>query len=543
MQSSSGSSQRVRALGRLSEQWDVLVVGGGVNGLAVAWDLALGGAAVLVVDKGDWGSGTSAWSSRMVHGGLKYLEKYDVRLVRESLREREWLLQSAPHLVKPLPFLLPFYRGGAHSKTALRAGMIAYDLLSFDKSAPRHAILSRDEVIAELPDIRREGLQGAARYYDAQVEYSERLCVELLLGAQEAGAVAVNHARVERLRMDGDRVIGAIVVDEISQETHEVSADTVVNVTGPWLDDVFLGTNASQRRWIGGTKGTHLVVPKFPGAPKEAMYYESDDGRPMMVLPWLGRIMIGSTDVRFSGDLDTVSADEAELDYILYETRKVFPECGLTKDSIEFWYTGVRPLPYVDAEKTADISRRHEVVDHGPQTEGLVSVVGGKLTTFRAVAKHVREAIGRRLQLGTAAMTNVAFPGAGPLSNLGDLPSELVERWVKLYGSRSGGVAEIYRSEEATRRIVDADVGVSAAEILYVMRTEEAVRLNDVVFRRVMTGWQPDQGAGSVEGVAEVMATEDDWDSERRAWEIADYWRYVRRFQVMEASNVAAAGN
>ena len=202
MDSTPDSHERGRAIAELGRAWDAVVVGGGVNGLAVAWDLALGGLSVLIVDKGDWGSGTSSWSSRMVHGGLKYLEKYDVRLVRESLREREWLLRSAPHLVKPLPFLLPFYKGGAHSKTALRAGMIAYDVLSFDKSVPRHTILSRDEVIEELPEIRREGLQGAARYYDAQVEYSERLCVELLLGAQSAGAVAINHMKVERLRLD-----------------------------------------------------------------------------------------------------------------------------------------------------------------------------------------------------------------------------------------------------------------------------------------------------------------------------------------------------
>lgn len=543
MNPSTAVDQRSRALGEVDRDWDVVVIGGGVNGLAVAWDLALGGASVLVVDKGDWGSGTSAWSSRMVHGGLKYLEKYDVRLVRESLREREWLLQSAPHLVKPLPFLLPFYRGGAHSKTALRAGMIAYDVLSFDKSVPRHSVLSRDEVIAELPAIRREGLQGAARYYDAQVEYSERLCVELLLGAEAAGAVAINHARVERLLMEGSRVVGVVVVDEIAGEQHEVSARAVVNVTGPWLDDVFLGTKAGERQWIGGTKGTHLVVPRFPGAPDEAMYYESDDGRPMMVLPWLGRIMIGSTDVRFSGDLDTVSADEDELDYILYETRKVFPDCGLTRESIEFWYTGVRPLPYVDAEKTADISRRHEVVDHGPQADGLISVVGGKLTTFRAVAKHVRAALSGRLPLGKAAMTAVAFPGAGPVPDLSDIPEEFAQRWRLLYGSRAGGIAEIYRAGDSARRLVDPDLCVCVAEILFVMRTEEAVRLNDVVFRRVMTGWQPDQGASSVEAIADVMAAEAGWDEERRSWELADYRHYLRRFQVMEESGVAATGN
>ena len=543
MDSTPDSQVRGRAIAELGTAWDALVIGGGVNGLAVAWDLALGGLSVLIVDKGDWGSGTSSWSSRMVHGGLKYLEKYDVRLVRESLREREWLLRSAPHLVKPLPFLLPFYKGGAHSKTALRAGMIAYDVLSFDKSVPRHTILSRDEVIAELPEIRREGLQGAARYYDAQVEYSERLCVELLLGAQSAGAVAINHMKVERVRLEGNQVTGALMVDQISGREHEVSARVVVNMTGPWLDDVFLGTELAQRQWIGGTKGTHLVVPRFPGAPTEAMYYESDDGRPMMVLPWLDRIMIGSTDVRFSGDLDTVSADEEELDYILYETRKVFPDCGLTRESIEFWYTGVRPLPYVDAEKTADISRRHEVVDHSPKARGLVSVVGGKLTTFRAVAKHVRAAVRSYLPVGSGAMTSVAFPGAGAEPDMSDIPAELAARWIRIYGSRADGVASVYRADVDARRVVDPDLQVTVAEVLFVIRTEEAVRLNDVIFRRVMTGWQPDLGASSMEAIADVMAMELGWDAQRRLDEVADYRHYLRRFQVMEETHAAAHRN
>jgi glycerol-3-phosphate dehydrogenase len=521
--------------------WDALVIGGGVNGLAVAWDLALGGASVLLVEKGDWGSGTSAWSSRMVHGGLKYLEKLDVRLVRESLREREWLLQHAPHLVKPLPFMLPFYRGGAHSKLALRAGMIAYDVLSFDKSVPRHRILSRDQVIAELPDIRREGLSGAAVYYDAQVEYSERLCVELLLGAQAAGAVAVNHMRVTGLTVEGDHVVGATMVDDITSEEHSVRATVVVNVTGPWLDDVLLGTSEGRRRWIGGTKGTHLVVPRFPGAPTEAMYYESDDGRPMMILPWLDRIMIGSTDVRFTGDLDTVSADDDELDYILYETCKVFPNCGLTRDSIQFWYTGVRPLPYVDAERTADISRRHEVVDHGPRLRGLISVVGGKLTTFRAVAKHVRAAIGSQLALGTQAMTDVTFPGAGEPAPLTDIPAPFADRWTRLYGARAGELAALYREGDQT--IVDDGLGVTVAELLFVIRHESALRLNDVVFRRVMTGWQPDLGASSVQRIAEVMARELHWDEQRLARELADYHHYIRRFRVVEESDAVAAGH
>ncbi|MGH3949320.1 MAG: FAD-dependent oxidoreductase, partial [Pseudonocardiaceae bacterium] len=181
------SGYRDNSRQRLQDEFDVLVIGGGVNGLGIAWDAAERGLSVLVIDKGDWGSGTSSWSSRMIHGGLKYLEKLEVGLVRESLRDREWLLRRAPHLVAPLPFLLPFYKSNAHHWLKLRAGMVLYDILSFDKSLPHHRAYRRKRTEALLPGLSRDGLQGSALYYDAQVTYAERLCVEILLAARNAG--------------------------------------------------------------------------------------------------------------------------------------------------------------------------------------------------------------------------------------------------------------------------------------------------------------------------------------------------------------------
>lgn len=514
--------------------YDVLVVGGGVNGLAVAWDLVRSGARVLVVDKGDWGSGTSSWSSRMIHGGLKYLEKFDVPLVRESLRDREWLLQSAPHLVKPLPFVLPFYRGGAHSALALRAGMVLYDVLSYDKSVPRHRTFSRRRTIEMLPGIRTEGLQGSARYYDAQVEYSERLCVELMLAARDAGADTLSYARVTGLTTDGPRVTGAEIRDELTGVSVNVRAEVVVNVAGPWVDDILTGTVEGDRQWMGGTKGTHLVVAPFPGAPTDAMYYESDDGRPMMIIPWLGLYMIGSTDKRFSGDLDTVTADEEEIDYILYETTKVFPSCGLTRDSVLYWYTGVRPLPYVDAERTADITRRHEIHDHAPRISGLLSVIGGKLTTFRALAGHTHAAVQRYLPLRASSLTDARLPGyaTAPMP-LPGIDRSLADRLTRLYGARAVQVVQIMEDEPESRRVLDPDSGLVAAEVLLAVRDEEAVHLSDVVMRRVMIGWGPDLGRSASAAVAEVMAAELGWDAHRLEEEMAAYEDYLSRFLVM----------
>ena len=218
---------------------DLLVIGGGVNGLAVAGSAALSGLSVTVVDKGDWGSGTSSWSSRLIHGGLKYLEKLDVALVRESLADREWLLKAAPHLVKPMPFLLPFVRGNQFPKFILRLGMIVYDILSFDKSLPWHKNFSRQQVISRWPGVREDGLAGGSVYYDAQVADSERLCIELMLAARDAGANTINHAKVSQLLIDNNRVMGAEVVDVLDGHTHTIRADLTVNLSGAWLDSVF----------------------------------------------------------------------------------------------------------------------------------------------------------------------------------------------------------------------------------------------------------------------------------------------------------------
>jgi glycerol-3-phosphate dehydrogenase len=545
MSAVTAQARRQGSIDALNRHFDVFVVGGGINGLAVAWDAALAGMSVLVIDKGDWGSGTSSWSSRMIHGGLKYLEVYDVPLVRESLRDREWLLRRAPHLVKPLPFILPFYKNGAHSKSLLRMGMIAYDVLSFDKSVPRHRTYSRDEILEILPGLEREGLQGAAKYYDAQVEYSERLCVELAVAAHRAGAVTLNHARLEGLTLEGNRVVGARIVDEVSGQEHAIRAKVTVNVTGPWVDDVLAGTPEADRRWIGGTKGTHLVVGPFPGAPDAAMYYESEDGRPMMVIPWLGMYLIGSTDKRFYGDLDTVSADEEELDYILFETNKVIPGSGLTRDSIHYWYTGVRPLPYVDAERTADISRRHDIHDHAPKVEGMISVIGGKLTTFRALAKHTLKAIGRKIPVGASQLENNYLPGYAdvPPALPAGVSPVLWARLLRLYGARAPEVSMVMLTDPESAQVLDERTGLVAAEVLFAVREEEAVHLSDVLARRVMVGLEADLGRGCAPQVAAVMGAELGWDEAAIDAERREYERYLRRFEVIEESHETSAGH
>ncbi len=360
------------------ETYDVLVIGGGVNGLATAWDAAARGMSVLIVDKGDWGSGTSSWSSRLVHGGLKYLEHLEFGLVYESLRDREWLLRKAPHLVKPLPFLMPFYKTNQHNRWVLRLGMLIYDVLSFGKSVPNHRALSPKQTVALAPGLRQDGLQGAGRYYDAQVEFAERLCIELLLAAQAAGAVTRNHTAAVSFVSEGARVSGAVLFDGATRRERTVHARVVINAAGPWIDDVLAGTPMGAERLNGGTKGTHLVVRRFVGGPStDCVYYEAQsDGRQVLVIPWHGRYLIGSTDKRFIGDLDRAQPDQQEVDYILSETNIAFPGAKLSADDVEYAYTGVRPLPYVPTGDVGKITRKHIIHAHGPNHPGLLTVIG-----------------------------------------------------------------------------------------------------------------------------------------------------------------------
>jgi len=536
------AGNRSDAIERLADHFDVLVIGGGVNGLATAWDASLRGLKVAIVDKDDWGSGTSSWSSRLVHGGLKYLEHYEFGLVYESLRDREWLLRAAPHLVKPLAFIMPFYGSNKNPKWLLRLGMLVYDILSVGKSVPNHRGFSRARTIEREPGIVREDLQGSGVYYDAQVAYAERLCVELMLAATAAGAVAVNYAQVDSLMTEGDRVTGATVVDRESGLRHDVRAKITVNAAGPWIDDVLADSPMGTSRLNGGTKGTHLVVEAFSGGPvDECVYYEArSDGRQVLVIPWLGRYLIGSTDKRFTGELDRAMPDDQEVDYIIEETNNVFPEARLTRDSVAFAYTGVRPLPYQPNGDEGTITRKHIVKSHSPKHPGLITLIGGKLTTFRTLGEHATDAVIRELGIKRSRSTTRKTPLPGSQAAPGQirtavleafptLDSGVADKLIAVYGSRTVQVMELAQGEFRFGGAGEMPSAVLRAEIVFSVRTEQAVHVKDVLARRTMLGLENDLGQSALPVVGEVMATELGWDAARIDQEMTDYRFYIQR--------------
>jgi len=384
----------VRAADRT--HFDVVIIGAGINGAGIARDAAMRRLKVLLIEKGDPGCGTTSASTRLIHGGLRYLEHFEFGLVRESLREREILLRIAPHLVKPLPIAIPIYKQGKRGRLTIRAGMILYDLLSRGKSLPSHRMLSRSQTLERWPGLNPDGLVGSALYYDAQVEFPERLVAANVLSAQKFCAEVRTHTRVMNLAVEDGKVSSVQFVSEDDQK-ELAEAAIVINAAGPWIDLVLEHVPVESPKLIGGTKGSHIIVPPFPSAPANAIYLEArSDGRPIFIIPWNKLYLIGTTDVRFEGNPDEVRCEPWEVDYLLAETNLALPNAGLTRDSILDTYSGVRPLPVTDDKDEQSITRRHFIREH-PRLSNLLSIVGGKLTTYRSLAEECVDLIFRKL--------------------------------------------------------------------------------------------------------------------------------------------------
>jgi len=379
-----------------TDHFDVIVIGAGINGAGIARDAAMRGLKVLLIEKGEPGMGTTVASTRLIHGGLRYLEHFEFGLVRESLREREVLLRIAPHLVRPLAITIPIYKQSKRGRLMIRAGMMLYDLLSWGKSLPRHKMLSRTETLKQSPGLNPDGLLGSALYYDAQVEFPERLVMENVLSARELGAEILTHTRMTNLAVEDGKVSGVEFVGEDGRNRF-VEAAVVINAAGPWIDQILERVAVKSPKLIGGTKGSHIVVPAFPAAPANAIYVEArSDGRPIFIIPWNKLYLIGTTDVRFEGDPDRVRCEPWEIDYLLSETNLALPNAHLTRDKILYAYSGVRPLPVATAKDEQSITRRHFIRQH-PQLPNLLSIVGGKLTTYRSLAEECVDLIFQKL--------------------------------------------------------------------------------------------------------------------------------------------------
>lgn len=503
----------ISAFSDISETtFDVIVIGAGINGAGIARDAAMRELKVLLLDKGDIGGGTSAWSTRLIHGGLRYLEHFEFGLVRESLRERETLLSIAPHLVRPLPILIPIYESGRRSSALIRAGMLAYDLLSFGKSLSGHRMLSRAEALEEVSGLRKHQLKAAALYYDAQVEFAERLVLENVLSAAQSGASVITYAKVHQIEPQDQSLIELEITNQLTGETSRASGRIVINASGPWVDTLLGDTGGP--RLIGGTKGSHIVVAGFPGAPRTALYVEAaNDGRPFFIIPWNGNYLIGTTDIRYEGNLDDVNISSDETDYLLNETNRVIPGAEVTRDSILFSYSGVRPLPFTSGQGEQSITRRHFIRPH-PQLSNLFSIVGGKLTTYRSLAEEAVDLIGRELgkKLPKCRTAHTPLPGGVGLDTCRtdlerrELSEKTIHHLMHVYGARAVEVLALAGDDPSLLEVIDDESSALAAEVVHAFKNEGARTLQDCMLRRTMIGLNSSQGANAVASVEKLMS-------------------------------------
>ena len=525
-----------------ARHFDVAIIGAGINGAGIARDAALRGLSVAVFDKDDMCTGCSWISSRLIHGGLRYLEYGEIPLVYESLHERRYLRLNAPHLVKPLRICLPIFEGARRGPLLIRLGMIAYDLLSIFKTVPNHEMLGSDDIREEEPGLRKEGLKAAARYYDLQVAFAERLVLENLLSARSAGAEVLTHCEVTAIKTADGAISAITYVDKEDNTAHEVSVTMVVNAAGPWVDRVLQTAPVPTKRHIGGTKGSHIIVGKFDGAPSEAFYVEAAaDGRPFFIIPWNKQYLIGTTDIRYDEDLDKIRASAAEVDYLLTETNRVFPAAKLTVADIHYAYAGVRPLPFQEKGPESAITRRHIIKVNKKVAKGLISIIGGKLTTYRNLAEQTVDRIAKlqHRKLPRCRTRDSLLPGASGLARaeqqlqgLELLSEQGIERIMSIYGGRAAGICELCQNDRTLARCIDSNGTVLAAEAVFAIREEFAKSLIDIVFRRLMIGLDADQGRPLYTAIADIAADAFGWDADQKSQQLDELIDYSESLRV-----------
>ena len=507
----------MRDVARLEgRRFDVLIVGGGAMGAGAARDAALRGLSVALVEQDDLAQGTTSRSSRLIHGGIRYLAQREFGLVRENLREREILLRVAPHLVRPLAVHVPVYKEGVRRRAALRAGMVLYDLLSRRKSLPGRRWIARDHLLTLEPGLESDGLRGAWRFYDAQCALVERLVVENVADAKAHGAVVVNHARVRAWIRSGDTVIGAEVEDRLGGRTLRVEARETINATGPWLDaiDPPGGTRGPQRSaLLRLTKGVHLVTPPLT---RHAFLLFATDGRPVFVLPWLDASLVGTTDTDFPGEPGDVAASEADVAYLIEATQPTFPRTPV--DDVAYTFAGARALERVEGVAEGRVPREHEIRDHAARdgVRGIVSIVGGKLTAYRGIAQEAVDAVSKRLDHRARCSTRTRpLPGAcdgdalmaelGPrASQLGLAPDQLA-RLVGVYGATARALLDRVERDGSLASRLGPGSAATRVEIVHAVEAEDAATLADVLLRRTCLGLARDRALPLAAATADTL--------------------------------------
>jgi glycerol-3-phosphate dehydrogenase len=524
--------------------FDLLVIGGGIYGAWTAYDAALRGLSVALLEKGDWASGTSSTSSKLIHGGLRYLEHYRFGLVRRSLKERLRLLSLAPHLVRPSPFYIPLYKQNRVGPFRLKAGLGLYSLFA-GKGFPGASRLSfsRGEFREICPFLNEDGLLGGLAYGDGITD-DARFTLEIVKGAQEAGAATIHYAEAREIIFRGERAAGAVVQDHLEGSTLEVAASTVVNTAGPWIGTIGGGAHLSRR--VRLTKGVHLVFPALP-VQEAFLLLTRGESRVFFLIPWYGRTLVGTTDTDYSGHPDGAGVETEDIDYLLDEISQVLVDGTWDKSSIMGFFTGLRALLDKPGKQASDLSREWILME---PRKGLLVSAGGKFTTARADAAVIVDRVlqGQGKPAGEKPPTEERpFPSSpggdhqaweegvrGEGIRLG-LDEETALSCSRRYGTAVEGIHKLLREDPDLAGRLTPELAFCRAEVVYCAAGEMVAHLDDLLQRRIplMLLSRPDECV--LEEAAFLAAPHLGWDEDRRRREIADAMKaWKEPFRLLE---------
>ncbi|MBN1573494.1 MAG: glycerol-3-phosphate dehydrogenase/oxidase [Deltaproteobacteria bacterium] len=525
------------------KKYDLIIIGGGITGASVAWDASLRGLKAALFEKDDFANATSSATSKLIHGGLRYLKNFELGLVRESLSERRIMSMITPQFVFPIPFIVPLYGHGIEGRLPMQAALSVYDLLAYDKEEtedpdkriPNHKILGEGKVKRLFPGLETKNLNGGALYYDCQMHTPERHVLEFMLSATDYGADVANYAEVRDILRKGNVINGVMVRDKESGEEYKISGKVVANVTGPW-GDITLGMlhkKGVEKRLIR-SKGIHLVTKEI--FKDYGLVLRTKAGRHFFIIPWRGYSLIGTTDRAYDGEPDHFKVSESDIAGLIEDTNENLPGAKLLRKDVLYFYGGLRPIVEKDTDiDVYDASRKYEIYDHekDDKIKGIITVIGGKYTTSRNLARQVVDMTYKKLGKEPPECLTDTTPlyggGTGPFNSYlnkeikkhkREYPKDVVENLIHQYGTEHGRIMVKTETEPGLKDKIAPNRPDILAQVAYAVTDEMALHLDDVVFRRTGLGTVGNPGEAALKKCADVMGELLDWDKTEKKREM-----------------------